>query len=209
MPNFFLFVLTMFLSQNLSTTIPNDLLPPLNIGDKAPAFNLKNIDGKMYSFDNIKDINGNQPEGYIIVFTCNTCPVAKSNEQRLNDLHTNYAEKGYVLVAIQPNDPVRKPGDNFDAMITNAKKKNFEFLYLIDEGQKVYPQYGATKTPEVFLLDKNLIVKYHGAIDDSARDEDNVDEKFLENAIMALEKGIDPSPNKTKAIGCGIKGKRA
>lgn len=202
MPNLLLFALTILLSYSPMTTTET---PPLNIGDKAPAFNLKNVDGNMYSFDNIKDINGNQPEGYMIVFTCNTCPVSKSNEQRLNELHENYADKGYVLVAIQPNDPVRKPGDSFDAMVQNAKKKNFEFLYLIDEGQEVFPQYGATKTPEVFLLDKDLTVRYHGAIDDSARDADGVEEKYLENAIKALQMGEEPTPSKTKAIGCGIK----
>lgn len=205
MSNLFIFLLTLFLGSCPTNELTTKTLPPLNIGDKAPAFNLKNVDGKMYSFDNITDINGNQPAGYIIVFTCNTCPVSKANETRLNELHNDYADKGYALVAIQPNDPVRKPGDSFDAMVDNAKKKKFEFLYLFDEGQKVYPQYGATKTPEVFLLDKDLTVKYHGAIDDSARDEDGVEEKFLENAIMALQKGVDPSPNKTKAIGCGIK----
>ncbi len=205
MPNLILFVLTVLLSYSPVTTSSTDT-PPLNIGEKAPAFNLKNVDGKMYSFDNIKDINGNQPAGYMIVFTCNTCPVSKSNEQRLNELHKNYADQGYVIVAIQPNNPDRKPGDSYDAMVENAKNKNFKFLYLIDEGQKVYPQYGATKTPEVFLLDQDLTLRYHGAIDDSARDADGVEEKYLENAIMALQKGEDPTPSKTKAIGCGIKG---
>ena len=205
MPNLILFVLTVLLSYSPVTTSSTDT-PPLNIGEKAPAFNLKNVDGKMYSFDNIKDINGNQPAGYMIVFTCNTCPVSKSNEERLNELHKNYADKGYVIVAIQPNNPDRKPGDSYDAMVENAKNKNFKFLYLIDEGQKVYPQYGATKTPEVFLLDQDLTLRYHGAIDDSARDADGVEEKYLENAIMALQNGEDPTPSKTKAIGCGIKG---
>ena len=177
----------------------------LEIGDKAPAFKLKNIDGKEYSFDNIMDANGNKPKGYIIIFTCNTCPVAKANEERIIALHNSYAPKGYPVVAIQPNDPAIQPGDSYDAMQSYAKEKSFPFLYLFDDGQKVYPQYGATRTPEVFLVDKDLIVRYRGAIDNSARDADNVKDKFLENAIQAVEEGKEPNPAKTKAIGCGIK----
>lgn len=177
----------------------------IEVGDKAPKFDLKGIDGANHTFASIKDGNGEAPKGYIVVFTCNTCPVAKSNEARLVELHKNYAKKGYPVVAIQPNDPSVKPGDSYETMITYAKEKGFDFPYLFDDGQKLYPQYGATKTPEVFLVDKDLTVRYHGSIDDSARDEEGVTEKFLENAIEAIEKGEEPKPASTKAIGCSIK----
>ncbi|MEL6256791.1 MAG: thioredoxin family protein [Bacteroidota bacterium] len=177
----------------------------VEIGELAPAFNLKNIDGNMYSFENIKDANGETPKGYIIVFTCNTCPYAKANETRLIQLQETYGPKGYPVVAIQPNDPTLKPGDSFEAMKANAEEKDFNFLYLIDEEQSVFPQYGATKTPEVFLLDENRILRYHGAIDDSVRDEEGVETKFVEKAIEAIENGQEPSPTTTKSIGCGIK----
>ncbi|MEM8888284.1 MAG: thioredoxin family protein [Bacteroidota bacterium] len=177
----------------------------VDIGDLAPAFNLKNIDGNMYSFENIKDANGETPKGYIIVFTCNTCPYAKANESRLIGLQENFGPKGYPVVAIMPNDTDMKPGDSFEAMKANAEDKGFNFLYLIDEEQSVFPQYGATKTPEVFLLDENRIVRYHGAIDDSVRDEEGVETKFVENAIEAIGNGQEPTPATTKSIGCGIK----
>jgi peroxiredoxin len=177
----------------------------VKVGEKAPYFKLKNIDGKEYSFENIEDANGNKPKGYIVIFTCNTCPVAKANEQRIIQLHEKFASKGYPVVAIQPNDPNVMPGDSFEAMKTNAKEKGFDFLYLFDDGQEIYPKYGATKTPEVYLVDSDLTVRYHGAIDDNARDEESVKEKFLENAIKSLENGEDPKPATTKAVGCGIK----
>ena len=177
----------------------------IGVGDKAPNFNLKNIDGKDYSFDNITDAKGNRPKGFIVVFTCNTCPYAQANEQRLINLHNTYASKGYPVVAIQPNDPALQPGDSFEAMKKNAKEKGFPFLYLFDDGQEVFPKYGATKTPEVFLVDANLVVRYHGAIDDSPRDADRVAEKFVEKAIEAIEAGKDPATKTTKAVGCGIK----
>jgi len=177
----------------------------VGVGDKAPAFKLKNVDGQEYSFENIKDANGDEPKGFIVIFTCNTCPYAVASEQRIIDLHKKYAPMGYPVVAIQPNDPAAQPGDSFAAMQKRAKEMEFPFLYLFDEGQKVYPQYGATRTPEVYLVDKGLTVRYTGAIDDSVRDAESVKEKFLENAIEAIEKGEEPKPAATKAVGCGIK----
>lgn len=214
MKKLFLFTLTLALfsfgkpfpiTNQISESFANLELENIGVGDKAPDFNLKNIDGKNYSLDNIKDANGKKPKGYIVVFTCNTCPYAKANEERLIDLHNTYGAKGYPVVAIQPNNPALKPGDSFEAMKENATTKGFPFLYLFDEEQEVYPKYGATKTPEVYLLDSNLIVRYHGAIDDSPRDGESVDEKFVEKAIDAIINGKDPMTKTTKAVGCGIK----
>ena len=104
---------------------PQPAVEGIGIGDLAPAFNLKNIDGKMYSFENIKDANGESPKGYIIVFTCNTCPYAKANESRLIELQETYGPQGYPVVAIMPNNPEMKPGDSFEAMKANAAEKGF------------------------------------------------------------------------------------
>jgi len=172
-------------------------------GDKATDFKLKSVDGKMYSMADYKDA-----KGFIVVFTCNHCPFAVKYEDRVIELAKKYKPKGYVLLAINPNDPVAAPDDSYELMKVRAKEKGFTFPYLFDEGQKIYPQYGATKTPHVFLLDKNLIVKYIGAIDDNVEDAKAVKEHYLENAIAALEKGQEPSPSTTKAIGCTIKVKK-
>lgn len=173
------------------------------VGDKATDFKLKSVDNKMYSMADYKDA-----KGFIVVFTCNHCPFAVKYEDRIIDLAKKYKSKGYVLLAINPNDPAAQPEDSFELMQKRAKEKKFTFPYLFDEGQKIYPQYGATKTPHVFLLDKNLVVKYIGAIDDNVEDAFEVKEKYLENAIAALEKGEEPTPNTTKAIGCTIKVKK-
>jgi len=169
-------------------------------GDKATDFKLKSVDGKKYSMADYKDA-----KGFIVVFTCNTCPFAIKYDDRVNALAKKYKPKGYVLLAINPNDPDVQPKDSFELMQAKAKEKSFAFPYLVDEGQKIYPQYGATKTPHVFLLDKNLVVKYIGAIDDNSDDASAVKERYLENAITALENGKDPSPEITRAIGCSIK----
>ena len=172
-------------------------------GDKATDFKLKSVDGKNYSMSDYKDA-----KGFIVVFTCNTCPFAIKYDDRVNALAKKYKSKGYVLLAINPNDPDVQPKDAYNLMQAKAKDEGFVFPYLVDEGGKIYPQYGATKTPHVFLLDKNLVVKYIGAIDDNADDATAVKEKYLENAIASLEKGNDPSPSVTKAIGCSIKSKK-
>lgn len=174
----------------------------LKVGDKAPAFSLKNHDGTMIS---LADYAGKK--GTIVTFTCNHCPYAVMYEDRLNDLHSKYASMGYPVLAINPNDPEVKPADSFEKMGERVKEKGFEFAYLFDDGQKVYPQFGATKTPHIFLLDNEHSVKYIGAIDDNPQDAGAVKKKFLEDAIAALEAGTDPDPNYTKAIGCSIKTK--
>jgi len=183
---------TMAFNYNVST--------PYKIGDTATDFKLKSVDGKMYSMADYKSA-----KGFIVVFTCNHCPFAKKYEDRINDLAKKYKSKGYILLAINPNNPAIEPADSFELMQKRAKEKGFAFPYLFDDGQKIFPQYGATKTPHVFLLDKNRVVKYIGAIDDNVDSAADVKEKYLENAIAALESGKTPSPETTKAIGCSIK----
>lgn len=175
----------------------------LQVGDTAPDFKLKNIDGNMVSLADYPDA-----KGFIIAFTCNTCPFAVMYEDRFIELHRKYAAKGYPVIAINPNDPEVKEGDNFAAMKVRAQEKSFPFAYLIDKGQQVYPQFGATRTPHVYLLDADRTIQYIGALDDNAQDATQVTERYVENAIAQLAKGQKPDPAFTKAIGCTIKVKR-
>lgn len=171
------------------------------IGEVATDFKLKNIDGKLFSLSDIKNA-----KGYIVVFTCNECPFAKMYEDRLIKLHNEYAPKGYPVIAINPNSITNNEKENFEAMQKRAKEKGFPFVYLIDDDD-IYFKYGAVRTPHVFLLDIELKVQYIGAIDNNSRAADKVTEKFVENAIYALENDEKPSPNLTKAIGCPVKRK--
>lgn len=176
----------------------------LQVGDTAPNFSLKNVDGTMVSLDDYPDA-----KGFIVTFTCNHCPYAVMYEDRLIALHEKYAPKGYPVIAINPNDPEVQPADSFEKMIERAEEKEFPFAYLFDEGQEIFPQYGATRTPHVFLLDKDHVVRYIGAIDDSANDPAAVSRRYVEEAIRAIEKGKEPDPTFTKAIGCSIKAKKS
>ena len=129
-------------------------------------------------------------------------------QDRLIELHNKMAPQGYPVVAINSNDPEMQEGDSFENMQVRAKEKAFPFRYVQDEGGKIFPQYGATKTPHVFLLDQDLKVQYIGAIDDNADSPEDVKTKYVENAVAALERGNLPDPNMTKAIGCPIKAKK-
>ena len=177
------------------------------VGDKAADFKLKNIDNKMVAMADYKDA-----KGIILVFTCNHCPFAKKYESRIMDLDKKMKAKGFPVVAISPNDPTVEPDDSFENMQKRAKEKGYSFPYLMDETQNVAKEYGATKTPHVYVLEKQkdatYVVKYIGAIDDNCEDASAVKEKYVENAVASILAGKPVTPDFTKAIGCGIKWKK-
>lgn len=181
----------------------NDTATGYKVGDIATDFSLKNTDNKMVSLQDYKTA-----KGFIVIFTCNHCPFAKAYEDRIIALDKKYSKLGYPVIAINPNNPDKQSEDSFDKMKIRAKEKGFTFPYLFDEGQKIYPQYGATKTPHVYLLQKTSKgneVKYIGAIDDNYEDETAVKVKYLENAVNALLDNKEITVKETKAIGCSIK----
>ena len=173
------------------------------VGDIATDFKLMNIDGNMVSLADFKNA-----KGFIVIFTCNTCPYAVAYEDRVEALNKKYVDQGYPVIAIMPNNTDVKPGDRFESMQARAKAKGFTFPYLMDEGQKVYPQYGATKTPHVYILQKTKKgneVMYIGAIDDNYQDASAVSKKYVENAVDALLSDKEIEEKQTRAIGCSIK----
>ena len=174
-----------------------------DIGDIATDFNLENIDGKFVSLSDFNDA-----KGFIIAFTCNTCPYAVLYEDRIEALNKKYTSQGYPLIAIMPNNVQTKPGDSMKSMKQRAIDKGFTFPYLMDAGQKIYPQYGATKTPHVYILESTTrgpVVRYIGGIDDNYKDATLVKTNYVEDAIEALKKGNLINQTTTKAIGCSIK----
>ncbi|GAA4823848.1 thioredoxin family protein [Algivirga pacifica] len=172
-------------------------------GDAAMDFTLPNIDGQEYSLESLED-----NKGVILIFTCNHCPYAKAYEERIIALDKMYKEKGYPVVAINPNDPEVQPEDSFEKMKERAAEKGFTFPYLLDEKQEVYPVYGATKTPHVFVLEKveeEYVVRYVGAIDNNYSSAEQADKHYVQDAVDALLAGEEVPMTFTKAIGCSIK----
>jgi len=196
-----LFALILSLGAFTITSDPMD--DGYKIGDVATDFSLKNIDGNMVSlsdYDNAK--------GYLVIFTCNTCPYARAYEDRIIALDKEYKPKGVPVVAINPNNPEVQSGDSFEKMKQRAADKGFTFPYLLDEGQEIFPQYGAKRTPHVYLLEKTEqgnVVRYIGAIDDDYQDASKVEDAFVEDAVDAMLAGKEIEVKTTRAIGCTIK----
>jgi hypothetical protein len=193
--------------------LPKEEAEVLEVGQKAPTFTLQNaIDGEWHSFSPETIAGDPEVKGYTVVFTCNTCPVARMYEQRIIDLHKKLAPKGYPVVAIQPNYGTYQAGDGETDSMADMKKraeqKNYPFVYLQDTKQEIFPQYGAKRTPEVFLLDEDFTLRYHGAIDDNQSNPEAATHQYVEEAVAALEQGKDPEITLTKAVGCSIKVKK-
>ena len=179
-------------------------VPGYGVGDYAADFELPNVDGKMVSLSNYDNA-----KGFVVIFTCNTCPYAKAYESRIIALDKEYAAKGFPVIAINPNDINKQPGDTMEEMQKRSKSKGYGFPYLRDDSQSVAKAFGATKTPHVYVLNKEASGKYRvefiGAIDDSPNDPNDVSDTYVENAINSLLKGEKPTVTEKRAIGCTIK----
>lgn len=196
------FILLIIFTFSLGSFAQTETKTGYSVGDVATDFSLKNVDGEFISLKDYPKANG-----FIVIFTCNHCPYSVLYEDRIIALQEKYGET-YPVIAINPNDPDVQPGDSYENMIVRASEKKFNFPYLFDDGQEIFPQYGATRTPHVFLLDKSLTVQYIGAIDDNAKSVEDVTQKYVEDAIDALESEGTPDRSFTKAIGCSIKVKK-
>jgi len=177
----------------------------LQAGQAAPDFKLKNVDNKEVSFSNYPDA-----KGFIVIFTCNTCPYAIGYEQRIIDLDKKFKPQGYPVIAINPNDPEASKADTFDKMQALAKEKKYTFPYLFDQGQLVTDQYGAKRTPHLFIVsktEKGTIVEYTGAIDNDPEGNNKERIKYVEDVIASLKNNQKPTLTVTKEIGCTIKRK--
>jgi|SRR5690554_4699779 len=176
---------------------------PISVSSTAPEFSLKNVDGTTVSLSDYSS-----EKGVIVIFSCNPCPYVIAYEDRMIELHNKFAPKGYPVVFINPNDAKKQPADSMDAMRVRAEEKGYPFPYLKDEDQSIYRAYGATRTPEIFLLQNNgngnFIVKYTGTVDDNYKDSTAVNSSYAENAVEALLAGNNPDPATTVAIGCSI-----
>ncbi|HEX9759043.1 MAG TPA: thioredoxin family protein [Nitrospiria bacterium] len=172
----------------------------LAIGDQAPAFTLPGVDGKTYSLDSFKD-----KKIIVVMFTCNHCPYVQAYEPRLVDIQRETRDQGVAFVAINANETLNYPEDDFPKMVKRAKEKNYNFPYLRDETQEVADAYGAHFTPEIFLFDQERRLRYTGRIDDHWQDPKKAQSHDLRNAIEALLAHQDIEVPETHAMGCTIK----
>ncbi len=177
-------------------------LEKLKTGDKAPDFSLKGIDRKTYSLNDFKDA-----KALLIIFMCNHCPYVKAKQETIKNLQAKYKDKGLIVVGINSNESENYPEDNFEGMVKTAKDKNFNFVYLHDETQKVAKAYGASCTPDPFLFDVKQKLVYHGRFDNALEPGQKATEFDMDEAITAVLKGKKPKHEFLYSIGCSIKWK--
>jgi hypothetical protein len=142
----------------------------------------------------------------VVYWTCNHCPYALAWEDRIHAVSHDYADRGVRVLAINSNDAERYPLDSFEAMTDRVAREDWPHPYLHDESQAVARAWGAVKTPDVFVLDADLRLRYRGAPDADYEDPAQ-DAAWLRGALDAILSGAEPAPAETDPVGCTIKWK--
>lgn len=164
----------------------------VEIGSKAPTFaGIPGADGKSYGLDSFKEA-----KVVVVVFTCNSCPVALDYEDRIIEFTKQYKDKGVAVIAVN-----QKSSEDIEAVKKRAEEKGFNFPYCYDKSQDAARAFGARVTPHFFVLDKDRTIQYMGAFDDSAKEPKT---HYVNDAVDALLAGKKPEKSETDAIGCGI-----
>ena len=172
----------------------------VELGSKAPYFNLPNIDGNNLSIEDFTN------DILVIIFTCNHCPYAKAVEDRIIELATNYSSN-VDFVLISSNDADNYPADSPEKMAEQAKNKNYPFPYLFDETQNIAKSYSAVCTPDIFLYDSERRLKYRGRLDDNWQNPNQVKREELKMAIESILNDKEIDFEQIPSMGCNIKWK--
>ncbi|HBN45979.1 MAG: thioredoxin family protein [Candidatus Marinimicrobia bacterium] len=174
----------------------------LELGSTLPLSEIKmaDISGKDVS---LKDAKGEN--GLLVIFSCNMCPWVIAWEDRYVSLTNEFKPQGVGIIAINSNEKQFDSVDSMEEMQKHAKELGYNFYYTMDQGSKLAREFGATRTPHIYLFDQNDKLVYRGAIDDNARKPDKVEQTYLADAIDNMLAGTKIDPTVTKALGCGIK----
>ncbi len=191
-----LFLVVLF-SFKLNTAV-------LPIGSKLPLQDVKLLDikGSKPSLKEAKKQNG-----LLVMFSCNTCPFVIRNQQRTKEICTYALQNNIGVVLVNSNEAQRNDEDSYKAMQEYAKQQSYNWYYVVDEDNRLADEFSAKRTPECFLFNKDLMLCYHGAIDDNPGDEENVITHYLKQAVNDLISGKDVSVKESRSVGCAIKRK--
>lgn len=177
-------------------------LVDLPIGADLPLGDtkMKDIGGKTVTLKEAKGKNG-----LLVMFTCNTCPYVIKNQERTNEICKYAADKGVGVVLVNSNEAQRNDADSYNAMKTYAKEQGYSWYYAVDENSALADAFGANRTPETYLFNKEGKLVYHGAIDDNPSDGANVTRYHLKEAINETLANRTVSVSTSKSVGCSIK----
>lgn len=187
-----------------ATLLSFTLTESLPIGSALPKADkkLKDISGTEISLKEAKKQNG-----LLVMFSCNTCPFVVKNQERTREICTYAQNKNIGVVVLNSNEAYRSGTESAEEMKSYAKAQGYNWNYLIDANSELADAFGANRTPEVYLFNKDLKLVYHGAIDNNPSDANSVTRKHLQIAIDETLEGKPVSMSETKSVGCGIKRK--
>ena len=163
---------------------------------------MKDVSGVLVSLSEVKTANG-----LLVMFSCNTCPAVKANQDRTREISKYALEKNVGVILVNSNEGLRGDDDSFEAMKDYAKEQGYNWYYTVDQKSVLADAFGANRTPEVFLFNKEENLVYHGAIDDNPKDAKNVKRTHLKEAISEMLNGKEVAVKTSKSVGCGIKRK--
>ncbi len=194
------------LAVTLVTTLAFTVGDPLQIGSAMPKADVKmqDISGKDVSMSDAKKANG-----VLVMFSCNTCPYVVKNQERTTAISEFALKNNIGVIILNSNEAYRGNEDSYAAMQEYAKEQGYKWNYVVDKNNEVADAFGANRTPECFLFDKNLKLAYHGAIDDSPSDVTAVQRIHLQEAIKEMVGGKEVSVKESRSVGCTIKRKKA
>jgi peroxiredoxin len=171
----------------------------LQIGEKAPYFELPATDGKTYK------LSGFNERYLVIFFTCNHCPYVIGSDEETRKTALKYAEKGVRFIGINSNSPNTYPADSYDNMVKRMEQYRFPWIYLHDRSQDVARAYGALRTPHMFVFNENRELVYTGRNNDNPKDSLSITVNDLDRTLDELTSGREISIPLTNPIGCSIK----
>jgi len=172
----------------------------LEIGEKAPYFDLPATDGRQYTLESFND-----GRFLVVFFTCNHCPYVIGSDEVTRKTSEKFAEKGVKFVGINSNSKHTYAEDDFDHMVARMKEHQFPWTYLYDESQEVALTYGALRTPHFYVFDENRTLVYTGRGVDSPRDATKITVNDLDRTLEELTSGKKISVPVTNPIGCNVK----
>jgi redoxin len=173
----------------------------LPIGSPMPKadVSMKDVSGKTISLQQARKENG-----LLVMFSCNTCPVVIANQSRTKQVGKYATDNKIGVTVINSNEGGRSDGESLESMQTYARQQSYEWFYLVDKNDVLADAFGASRTPECFLFDRNNKLVYHGAIDDSPGKISNVKHNFLKEAIDEMVAGKNITVKESRSIGCSI-----
>ena len=174
----------------------------LPMGSKIPKaeVKMKDINGKETTLKNAFKSNG-----LLVMFSCNTCPYVIKNQSRTKEISKYALDNNIGVILINSNEGTRDGDDSFEAMKEYATAQGYNWSYVVDQNSVLADAFGATRTPECFLFNKEENLVYHGAIDDNPSDAGNIKRTHLKEAINEMVNGKEVAVKTSRSVGCTIK----